>query len=59
MSDTYNYIDGINRFEGGEMSTVDEVVELFTVLKQKGILFSLQGCYHRTYYALRDQGYID
>jgi hypothetical protein len=59
MSDTYNLIDGIIRFESGEMDSIEDVVELFTVLKEKGILSQLQGFYQRTYYALREQGYID
>jgi hypothetical protein len=58
MTETYNHIDGIIRFESGEMDSIEEVVELFTALKEKGILFSLQGSYIRTYNALCDNGYM-
>lgn len=43
----YDTVAGIMRFEGGEMETPEEVLELLTALRDQGILMHLQGSYGR------------
>ena len=51
-------VDKIMRWEQGEMTTEDEVVEFFQELVDTGAAWSLQGSYGRTATALIDAGYV-
>ena len=53
-----NIVDKIMRWEQGEMTTEDEVVEFFQELVDTGVAWSLQGSYGRTATALIDAGYV-
>ena len=55
----YDVVGGIMDWESGEMQTIEEVVELFTALRDQGTLGHLQGSYGRTYHALQQQGLIE
>jgi hypothetical protein len=52
-----NNVDNIIRFENGEM-TDDEIIAFFQNLLDTGLLYSLQGYYHRTARQLIDAGLI-
>lgn len=43
----YDEVAGIMRYEGGEMASEEEVIELLTALRNSGTLFHLQGSYQR------------
>ena len=46
----------IIRYENGELTTTDELVDLFQSLINSGLAWSLQGAYGRTAFALIGAG---
>jgi hypothetical protein len=57
MTATANIVDRIIAFEDGELGA-DEIVALFQDLLDSGMVWSLQGSYHRTLRHLIDVGLV-
>ena len=55
---TNDIISKIMDFESGEMTKTDEVADLFQELGDSGMIFSLQGHYHRVFNQLADAGLV-
>lgn len=53
-----NYVTRIIELENGELAQND-VVRLFSFLRTNGILFGLQGWYHRAFNNLVQSGFLD
>lgn len=51
------YVDGINRYESGEMDE-EEQVEFFQHLLDSGVVWSLQGHYGRTVTWMINEGLV-
>jgi hypothetical protein len=57
-SNTYDVTTAIIKFETDEMTSTEEVIELFQHLVDTGMAWSLQGWYGRTASALIEAGHI-
>lgn len=57
-TETNALVDKIIAFEGGEMQTEEEVIELFQELVDTGMAWSLQGSYGRMARDLINMGYV-
>ncbi len=57
-SNTYDVTTAIIKYENDEMTTIEEVLELFQYLVNTGMAWSLQGWYGRTASALIEAGHI-
>ena len=55
---TNDIISKIMDFESGEMTKTEEVVVLFQELGDSGMIFSLQGHYHRLFNQLAEAGLV-
>ena len=54
---TYDYVGAIIDFEAGELSQ-GYILELFAYLIKTGMIYHLQGMYHRTAHKLIEDGLI-
>ena len=55
---TNDIISKIMDFESGEMTKTEEVIVLFQELVDSGMIFNLQGHYHRLFNQLADAGLV-
>ena len=55
---TNDIISKIMDFESGEMTKTEEVVDFFQELGDSGMIFSLQGHYHRVFNQLAEAGLV-
>ena len=55
---TSDIISKIMDFESGEMTKTEEVIVFFQELGDSGMIFSLQGHYHRLFNQLADAGLV-
>ena len=55
---TNDIISKIMDFESGEMSGTEQIVVLFQELGDSGMIFSLQGHYHRLFNQLAEAGLV-
>jgi hypothetical protein len=55
---TNDIISKIMDFESGEMTKTEEVIVLFQELGDSGMIFNLQGHYHRLFNQLADAGLV-
>ena len=55
---TNDIVNKIMDFESGEMTKSEEVIVFFQELGDSGMIFSLQGHYHRVFNQLADAGLV-
>ena len=55
---TNDIVSKIMDFESGEMTKTEEVVDFFQELGDTGMIFHLQGHYHRLFNQLADAGLV-
>ena len=55
---TNDIVNKIMDFESGEMTETEEVVDLFQELGDSGLIYGLQGHYHRLFNNLVDAGLV-
>ena len=55
---TNDIVNKIMDFESGEMTSTEQIVDFFQELGDSGMIFSLQGHYHRLFNNLVDAGLI-
>jgi len=55
---TNDIVNKIMDFESGEMTKAEEVIDFFQELGDSGMIFSLQGHYHRVFNQLTEAGLV-
>ena len=55
---TSDIISKIMDFESGEMTRTEQIVDFFQELGDSGMIFSLQGHYHRLFNQLAEAGLV-
>ena len=55
---TNDIISKIMDFESGEMTGTEQIVDFFQELGDSGMIFNLQGHYHRVFNQLADAGLL-
>jgi hypothetical protein len=55
---TNDIVSKIMDFESGEMKETNQIVDFFQELGDSGLIFSLQGHYHRLFNQLTDAGLV-
>ena len=55
---TNDIVNKIMDFESGEMTKTEEVIVFFQELGDSGLIFSLQGHYHRLFNQLAEAGLV-
>ena len=55
---TSDIISKIMDFESGEMTSTEQIVDFFQELGDSGMIFSLQGHYHRVFNQLAEAGLV-
>jgi len=55
---TSDIVNKIMDFESGEMTKTEEVIVFFQELGDSGMIFSLQGHYHRLFNQLAEAGLV-
>ena len=55
---TNDIVNKIMDFESGEMTSTEQVVDFFQELGDSGMIFSLQGHYHRLFNQLTEAGLV-
>ena len=55
---TNDIVNKIMDFENGEMTKTEEVIVFFQELGDSGMIFNLQGHYHRLFNQLADAGLV-
>ena len=55
---TNDIVNKIMDFESGEMTSTEQIVDFFQELGDSGMIFSLQGHYHRVFNQLTEAGLV-
>jgi len=55
---TSDIVNKIMDFESGEMTSTEQIVDFFQELGDSGMIFSLQGHYHRVFNQLAEAGLV-
>jgi hypothetical protein len=55
---TSDIVNKIMDFESGEMTSTEQIVDFFQELGDSGMIFSLQGHYHRVFNQLTEAGLV-